>query len=99
MGEDEADQQNDKGPSTIHVPGFGDFDSKYVYCYYCGLPLGAPSILANVRIGLGITLLNRPLHPDCVGHYRAQMQAKVTTSISLIIGVAALVIALISYFR
>lgn len=68
-------------------------------CEYCGLPLNAPLVLANVRIGLGITLTNRPVHHECLGHFRAEKQAMLIAYVSLFNGILALVLSITAVLR
>ena len=65
-------------------------------CEYCGLPISAPFVLTNVKIGLGITLNNRLVHPECVGHFRAEKQAMLIARVSLFNGLLALVISIMA---
>lgn len=60
------------------------------------MPIEEPRIVISiVDVGLGLKLMNRPLHLGCVGHYRAEKQAMMMGYISLFVGLISLGIAVI----
>jgi hypothetical protein len=73
------------------IPKYDD-----LLCEYCGLPISASLVLTNVKIGLGVTLPNRPVHPQCLGHFRAEKQAMLIARVSLFNGLLALLLSIVA---
>jgi hypothetical protein len=68
-------------------------------CEYCELPIEGPSVLKNIKVGLGVTLLRRPLHLQCIGPYRVEKQGKFLAYIGLALGILGFITGMATLLR
>jgi|TARA_Y100000310_G_C20613924_1_gene779553 hypothetical protein len=79
---------------------FSDKDfSKRLMCMYCQLPINnGPFMLINEKI-LFLRIINHPVHPECSGAYRNLIKNRFLAYTGVVIGIVALGLAILTYYR
>lgn len=71
-----------------------DYD-KYLHCKYCELPITGPLVLRTVKLPLGFTLINWPLHPECAKAFVADVRNRFLSYVAITIAIISLIVALL----